>query len=67
MSTPTYAEALAELEAIVAGLESGDLDVDGLAEKVTRATELVKLCRERLANARLEVERIVTDLDDTAE
>ena len=67
MSTPTYAEALAELEAIVTGLESGDLDVDGLAEKVTRAAELVKLCRERLANARLEVERIVTDLDDTTE
>jgi exonuclease VII small subunit len=32
--------------------------VDELAERVKRATELVKVCRERIAAARLEVKEI---------
>jgi exodeoxyribonuclease VII small subunit len=59
---PSYADALAELEGIVAGLERDELDVDVLAERVARAAALVKLCNERIAAARLEVERVVTDL-----
>ncbi len=60
---PDYAEALAELEAILAELDDDRLDVDALAEKVARAGELVALCRDRVAGARLAVEDVVTDLD----
>lgn len=63
MTEPTYAEALAELEAILAKLEADDLDVDALAERVARAAELIKLCRDRIGATRLEVERVVTDLE----
>ncbi len=63
MSEPTYAEALAELESILAKLEADDLDVDALAERVARAAELIKLCRDRIGATRLEVERVVTDLE----
>ena len=63
MSEPTYGEALAELEAILAKLEADDLDVDALAERVARAAELIKLCRDRIGATRLEVERVVTDLE----
>jgi exodeoxyribonuclease VII small subunit len=59
----TYAGAVEELEAILAELEDDRLDVDHLAERVARAAELIRLCRQRIASTRLEVERIVADLD----
>jgi exodeoxyribonuclease VII small subunit len=60
----SYADAVTELEAIVAGLDGADVDVDALTERVARAAELITLCRERIAATRLEVERIVADLDE---
>ncbi len=59
-----YADALAELETILAGLERDEPDVDQLAERVARAAVLIRLCRGRIAAARFEVERVVTDLGD---
>ena len=61
-----YADAITELERIVVGLEDADLDVDALAERVARAAELIKLCRERIARTRIEVERVVGDIDGEA-
>ena len=58
-----YADALAELEAILAGLEREAVDVDHLAEQVQRAAGLIRLCRSRLASARLEIETVVADLE----
>lgn len=58
-----YSRAVDELETILAELEDDTLDVDHLAERVARAATLVRICRERIASARLEVERIVADLD----
>jgi exodeoxyribonuclease VII small subunit len=60
---PTYAAAVDELEAILAQLDDDRLDVDQLAERVARAAELIRLCRARISATRLEVERIVTDLE----
>ncbi len=62
-SASSYADALAELDAILDDLEAGDADIDALATRVERAAELVRLCRERLDDARTEVTRIVADLD----
>jgi exodeoxyribonuclease VII small subunit len=64
---PTYAAAVDELEGILAELEGDRLDVDQLAERVARAAELIRLCRERITATRLEVEQIVADLDGTEE
>jgi exodeoxyribonuclease VII small subunit len=64
---PTYAAAVDELEAILAELEDDRLDVDQLAERVARAAELIRLCRERIRATRLEVEQIVADLDGPEE
>ena len=64
---PTYAAAVNELEAILAELEDDRLDVDQLAQRVARAAELIRLCRDRIRSTRLEVERIVADLDGPEE
>lgn len=55
----TYSEALRELEEILASIESGKSDIDTLATKVTRATELIKLCRSRLMKVEGEVKEIL--------
>jgi exodeoxyribonuclease VII small subunit len=61
---PGYGEAMEELEAILAELEGDDLDVDVLAARVQRASELLKTCRARIVRAQQDVDRIVADLED---
>ena len=56
---PSYAEALDEVQEILAALESDATDVDLLAERVQRADLLLRHCRSRLDDARLRVEQVV--------
>jgi exodeoxyribonuclease VII small subunit len=56
-----YAEALAELEAILRELDGPAVDVDRLTEHVARARALIGRCRERLADARLHIEQVVAE------
>ncbi len=58
----TYAEASAELEEILGGLEAETVDVDQLVSRVRRARELIGYCREQIRRAEVEVEEIVGDL-----
>jgi len=60
---PTYAEASAELEQILEKIETGAVDVDEVVTLVRRGAELIRFCRERLDAARLEVGKVVADLD----
>ena len=59
-----YADAMEELEAILDELEGDDLDVDVLADRVRRASELIRACRARIARAQADVDQIVTDLEE---
>jgi exodeoxyribonuclease VII small subunit len=61
-----YADAMSELGEILDELERDDLDVDVLAARVRRASELIKLCRSRIARAQADVDHIVTDLESFA-
>jgi len=58
-----YADAMRELDDILEELERDDLDVDVLAAKVQRASELIQLCRGRISRAQADVDRVVTDLE----
>ena len=58
-----YADAMGELGDILDELERDDLDVDVLAVRVQRASELIQLCRGRIARAQSDVDRVVTDLE----
>lgn len=59
-----YAAALAELEEILGQLERTDVDVDVLAAQVQRAAQLITFCRDRIGNARLQIEQVVATLPD---
>ena len=63
---PGYAEALEELQEILGTLESDTTDVDLLADRVQRADVLIRHCRSRLDDARLQVTRVVAALDPEA-
>ena len=60
---PGYAAAMAELEQILEELEGEDPDVDVLADRVERAATLIEVCRRRIANASVQVERVVASLE----
>jgi exodeoxyribonuclease VII small subunit len=62
-----YADAVVELEEILEELENDAVDVDLLATRVRRAAELIRVCRARITGARLEIEKIVTELESEAE
>ena len=56
-----YAAALEEL---LGELEESDVDVDVLADRVARASELIRVCRDRIGHAKLQIEKVVAGLED---
>lgn len=63
----SYVEALTELERILDELDGDEVDVDVLGARVKRAAELLRLCRDRIAGARFEVEQVVAELEAEVE
>ena len=57
----SFEAALAELEKIVADLESGQTDLERSIEMYERGAQLKAHCEKRLEAARLRVEKIVVD------
>lgn len=60
----SYTEAMKELEEIVAEIEQGEITVDTLSEKVKRASELIKVCKEKLTSTEADVNKILGDLKE---
>lgn len=63
----TFADAMAELKAILDELEGDDVDIDRLAANVRRAATLINSCRERITAVEMQIEQIVAELDDDAD
>ena len=57
----SYNEAVAEIETILQKIEEGKLDVDELAEKVSRVTDLLKICREKLYLTEKQIGKILDE------
>lgn len=51
----TYEEALKELQTIVQALQEGNIGIDDLSEKVSRAGELIQYCREKLRKTEVDL------------
>lgn len=54
-----YEEAFAELQAIVHKMESDELDIDLMSEKLKRAQELIKLCKDKLTKTNEDIKKIL--------
>ncbi len=59
----TYSKAIAELEGIVAKMQSDECDIDSLAAYTSRALELLKFCKEKLHTTDEEVKKCLEALD----
>ena len=60
-----FEEALAELEAVVDRLESGELPLEEAIEEFQKGTELSKICLEKLNKAKAAVQKLaVSPVDD---
>ncbi len=62
--TESYQEAIQKLRQIVAQIETGDLDVDVLSEKVREAMRLIQLCKDKLYKVDEEVMKVLDGLDE---
>jgi len=61
---PTYTEAVAELEQILAELENNsEVNMDVISEKVKRAAILMDLCKKQLHELDEELEKMLEQLD----
>jgi exodeoxyribonuclease VII small subunit len=58
-----YADAMVELDEILAELDDDGIDIDVLSERVERAAELIAVCRSRITAAQERVSGIVDSLD----
>lgn len=59
--TPTYEQAAARLEQIVAQLEQGRMDIDQLATHIKEAQRLITFCRTKLLAVEKEIKEIMPD------
>lgn len=62
----SYSEAIGELERIIDEIESESITVDVLAEKVKRATHLIKFCKKNLRTTEDEVKKALSEIEEKA-
>ena len=55
----SYSEAVTEIESILEKIEAGNLDVDSLTEQVSRVTQLLKICRDKLHKTETQIDQIL--------
>lgn len=65
--TPSYAELSGELETILDEIESGEIDLDELSDKVERAAELLSQCRKKLSATETKVKKVTNELQEAME
>ncbi len=61
---PKYTEAFEELQQIVADIEDGEISVDELSVKVKRASELIKICKDKLSATDSDIAKILENLEE---
>lgn len=66
-SNYTYIDAFNELQQIVSDIEAGDVNVDELAQKIKRASELIAVCKAKLIASEEEVDRLLNQLTTETE
>lgn len=58
----TYTEAFEKLQQIVKQMEDADISVDDLADNIKTATQLIKICKDKLTKTEVEVNKTIAEL-----
>lgn len=57
----TYEQAMSQLEKIVSQIETGDIDIDCLSEKLKEAKTLVSYCQDALKHVEKDVSKVLSE------
>ncbi|HAM39429.1 MAG TPA: exodeoxyribonuclease VII small subunit [Elusimicrobia bacterium] len=60
----SYSESFEELSKILDSIEGENVEIDSLALKVKRATELIKILRNKLKKTETEIKEIVKEFEE---
>jgi exodeoxyribonuclease VII small subunit len=60
----SYTEAISELEEIVTEIEQGEITIDALSDKVKRAAELIRICKNKLTSTEQDVNKILGEIKE---
>ncbi|MDM1296003.1 exodeoxyribonuclease VII small subunit [Sphingobacterium sp. N143] len=61
----TYTDAFNELQLIVKEIENGTTNIDELAEKISRASDLIEVCKAKLTATEEEVNLLLQKISPT--
>lgn len=64
MADVKYSKAVKKLDDIIHKIESEEIDVDELAENVKEAVGLIKLCKQKIEKAQMEVKEAVANFEE---
>ncbi len=64
MAEIKYSKAIKKLEEIIEKIEQEQIDVDELSLSVKDAVELIKICKDKITRAELEVKEVVKGFKD---
>ena len=59
-----YNRAMEELNKILSDLESENIDVDELSNRVKRAIELIRLCKNKIRKTEMEVKNMMGEFEE---
>lgn len=57
----TYSQAMVRLEKIVRQIDSNELEIDALGEKIKEANEIIAFCNDKLTKADREIEKLLQE------
>lgn len=63
----TYSQAMERLEKIVRQIDSNELEIDVLGEKIKEANEIIAFCTAKLTKADKEVEKLLQEKRQSGE
>ncbi len=60
----SYEKSLEEIESIIDDIENNRLNIDQLADAVTRVSDLLKKCKKKLTDTRAMIDKVSDNQDD---
>lgn len=60
----TYTQAYDELQKIVKEMENSQISIDHLDEKIKRASDLLKICKDKLFKTEKSVQKILEEINN---
>ena len=63
----SYSQAMERLETIIRQVDSNELELDELVEKIKEANEIIDFCSEKLKKADTEIEKLLADKQENEE